>query len=144
MNHAIVNKKDVFPTPFADMAPYVQGYSLCITFCQGFHFDQLGIHVVRSGFCQRRKRVGCHPLPGRNSDIHPFFQSLLAQVLPPFPDKNSTIYQTRKRIDSQCPIPTVYDWSYVTRKKVICFYGFYHSRIELFLSIGNVHAVHFA
>src|ERR1700722_41111 len=64
-----MHDKDVLAGAFADKSVHVERNAFDVAVDDGFHFDELRVHVVSASFGHRRKRVRGQPRPGRDAYV---------------------------------------------------------------------------
>ena len=78
----VADNEQIFAGTFTDVAIHIQGDAFGVAVDDGFHLDELRIHIVRAGFGHRRQRIGGDARPGRNTDIDAL-RSIGAKIFPP-------------------------------------------------------------
>src|SRR5271157_3094305 len=115
----LMHDEDVLAGSLADVAVDVQRDALGIAVHDGFHLDQLRIHVVGAGFGHGRHGVGRQAVPGRNADLHAVVRIGRAEVLTPLVVGNVNLGGRVERIDADLAITAQHDWADVTRRHFI-------------------------
>ena len=82
LQHAVANHKKIFAGAFADVAVHVERDAFGVAVEDGFHLDELRVHVIRAGLGHRGQGVRRNARPGRNADVHSFTR-VGAQILAP-------------------------------------------------------------
>src|SRR5262249_30100555 len=68
LQHAVANDKYVLARAFADVAIDIKRNAFDVAIEDGFHLNQLRVHVVGAGFRHCGQRVWSHTVPGGNAD----------------------------------------------------------------------------
>ena len=79
----------------------VQRNAFHVAVGDGFHLDELGVHVIARGLGHGRQRVGRNAVPGTDADVHALLQRLVAQILAPLPGQQIDFHGVLQRTDAQ-------------------------------------------
>ena len=106
---AVLDEEDVLAAALADVAADVEGDAFFVAVEQGFHLDELGVHVVGAGLGQGRERVRGHAPPGGDADVDAVLHGLGAEVLAPLPDQDGAVDGVGEGIDAERAVAAVDD-----------------------------------
>src|SRR5271166_1268862 len=70
LQHAVADDEYVFARPLADVAVYVERDAFGVAVDNGFHFNELRVHVIRACLGNGGQRVGRDAGPGRDAYIN--------------------------------------------------------------------------
>src|ERR1039457_5290862 len=136
--------KDVLAGTFADVAGHIQRDAFGVAVGDGFHFDELRVHVIGAGLGERGQRVGGHAAPTGDADIDAFGERLFAQILAPGPAGDEDVDGVLHAVDAHLPVAAHDDGAQVAGIHFVDADQFQHGFGEL---IGGetdiVHAVNF-
>jgi len=110
---ALAHEKEILARTFTDVAGGVEGDAFGIAVDQGFHLDQLRVHVIGAGFGQRGQRVRRQPVPTRNAHIHALRHRLFAQVLAPLPAGDVDVDRIVERVHAHFAVTAEHDRAHV-------------------------------
>src|SRR5215471_11074538 len=76
-----MHQKQVLSRTFADESARIERNAFDVPVGNGFHLDELRVHVVRPSFRHRGQSVGSEPSPRRNANVHTL--TIAAKILSP-------------------------------------------------------------
>ena len=82
---AVAHHENVLAGALADIARGIEGDAFDVAVGDGFHLDQLRVHVIGPGLGHGGQGIGRHAVPTGDAHVHALGQRFLAQVLAPFP-----------------------------------------------------------
>jgi hypothetical protein len=107
VQRAIAHDKDILAAPLADMAGDVEHDPFRIAVGERLHLDESRVRVVRRALCHGRQRIGRHPSPGADLDVHAFFDRVLAEVGAPVPHHDGGVDGVVDRVDAERLVPAI-------------------------------------
>ena len=105
----LVHDEDVLARTLADVAVDVERNALAVAVHDGFHLDQLRVHVVGAGLGHGRHGVGRQPRPRRNADVHAVVAIGAAQILAPLVIGDVNLGGRVERIDADLAVTAQHD-----------------------------------
>src|SRR5208282_3062202 len=82
VQHAVADDEQILARAFADVAVHIERDAFGVAVDDGFHLDELRVHVVGARLGHGGQSVGRDARPGRNTNIHAF-AGIRPQILPP-------------------------------------------------------------
>src|SRR5690349_11753862 len=101
---SVAHHKNIFSAAFADVARVVQRSAFHVAIGDGFHLDELRVHVIGGSLGHGGQRIGRDAVPGADADIHALLQRLIAQVLAPLPGQQVNLYRVLQRTHAQAVV----------------------------------------
>src|SRR5438132_10170144 len=85
-----------------------------------------------------------HAIPGRNANVHTFFQRLLTQIFAPIPNKYGGVNGAGKRIDTKTVVSAVDNRTNITRFHLVYPDCLKNRAPEISLTVIGLHPIDFA
>ena len=131
--------KNVFARAFADVATHVERNALDVAVHDGFHLDELRVHVVGARFRHGRHGVRRQSVPGRDADIGAFISR--AQIFAPLVVGDVHVYRAVQRIHTNFAVSAQHDRPDVAGNGPIQAHQLQHGGHQLFAGVVHVNAI---
>src|ERR1700760_3594664 len=105
-----MHQENVHAGALADMTVRVQRNSLRVAIHDGFHANELRIHVVRASFRHGWQSVRSNAGPGTNANIYALGQSVGPKVGAPIPASHIRFDGTVKRVHANFAVAAQDEW----------------------------------
>src|ERR1035437_5709860 len=110
----------------------------------GFHFDELRVHVIGAGLGERGQRVGGQAAPTGDADVDAFGEGLFAQILAPGPAGDEEVDGVLHAVDTHLPVAAHHDGAQVAGVHLVNADHFQHGFGKLIGGVTDIlHAVNF-
>src|SRR5581483_3142827 len=140
LNHAVADHEHILARTFADVSIHVERNAFDVAIDNGFHLDQLRVHVIGARFCHCRQSVRCEAGPGRNANVHALL-GVAAKVFAPGIVANVHLGWRVEGIDAGLAVAAKNNGTDVARPHGIVLYDVKHAADDVFATEVDINAV---
>ena len=134
MQCPVAHYEQVLTRPLTYIAISVESDAFEVAVDDGFHLDELGVHVIGARFGHGRQRVGRDARPGRYADVNALF-GIRAQVFSPWIIGDVDLGGRIEWVDTGFAIPAQHDGPDVARPHTIALHQLDQRRDQLFSGV---------
>src|ERR1017187_3343364 len=122
----VAHDEDVLARSLADVAGRVERDALAVAVDQGFHLDELRVHVVGARLSEGRQRIRRDAGPTGDAHVHALRERFLAKILAPFPASNVNVDGVLEPVDPDFPVTAQRDGAQIARVHLVQAHQFLH------------------
>src|SRR5579864_406374 len=134
-----MHQEQVLARALTDESAHVERDTFRVAVDDGFHLDELGVHVVRAGLRHCRQRIGSQPRPRR--DTHVAAIGLAAQIFSPRIIDDVDLGRRVERVHACLAISAQHNWAYVAGPRAVVPDHIEHALNQLLAGEVDVDAV---
>ena len=120
LDGSVADDEDVLAAPFAHVAAHVERQSFRVSVQNRLHLRERGVGVIGGALRKGGQRVGRHPRPRADLDVHALLERVLTEIAPPGPQDDGGVHWILERIDAERLVAPIDDRADVTRLQLIC------------------------